>query len=109
MYVIDCQIKAAELLSEAKRLDQLKHDFEMAAYGSVPKDDALQNFPFMDNWGFAYFAAPCLSGYVTGHPVLEGKDRHITTSQVWMMSKDGQWARTQSRWYRLGRRAEPVQ
>ena len=45
---------------------------------------------YLDRWALAKRAAPCLVGIPTGHPL---ESRGI--------------ARTQSRWYQLGSRAEP--
>jgi hypothetical protein len=41
-----------------------------------------------------------LTGKVTGHPLLG--ERLIRTSMLIYISDDSQWARTLSRWYRLG-------
>ena len=41
-----------------------------------------------------------LFGWVTGHPRLG--DRRISTSALIHVTEDLQWARTLSRWYRLG-------
>jgi hypothetical protein len=38
-------------------------------------------------------------------PRLPGENRPIGTSDLWLMSEDRSWARTLSRWYRLGRPA----
>lgn len=43
---------------------------------------------------------PVLWGYVTGHPLLG--DRFIRTSPLVGLSHEGGWARTFSRWNRLG-------
>lgn len=45
-----------------------------------------------------------LIGDVTGHPLLG--TRTIVTSQLWFADPHGQWIRTMSRFYRLGRPAE---
>lgn len=41
-----------------------------------------------------------LGGYVSGHPVL--RDGPIRTSGLLSLCPTGRWARTVSRWYRLG-------
>jgi hypothetical protein len=46
-----------------------------------------------------------LVGAVTGHPHI--KDGLMTTSAVVVMFEWEGWARTASRWYRLGRRLKP--
>jgi hypothetical protein len=57
----------------------------------------------LDQWMIAQRLVPCLAGRSSGHPILMGKGRPIATSDLWLISEDGQWARTLSRWYRLGR------
>ena len=61
--------------------------------------------PVLDHWAIARTAEPSLIGLATGHPTLPGTERPIATSRLWLMSSDGTWARTLSRWYRLGRPA----
>jgi hypothetical protein len=58
--------------------------------------------PLLDRWAFAARPAACLVGVSSGHPILEGTGRLITTSDLILISQDGAWARTLSRWYRLG-------
>lgn len=58
--------------------------------------------PLLDQWDFAQRAAVCLVGRSHGHPLLPGEGRQIATSDLWLLSADRQWARTLSRWYRLG-------
>ncbi|WP_425299311.1 DUF6634 family protein [Pseudaminobacter soli (ex Zhang et al. 2022)] len=61
--------------------------------------------PILGRWRLAHRLVPCLSGVSTGHPKLPGENRPIGTSDVWLMSEERCWARTLSRWYRLGRPA----
>jgi len=42
----------------------------------------------------------CLAGFAAGHPLLGTK--HIATSPVWVLDPGLRWARTLSRFYRLG-------
>lgn len=58
--------------------------------------------PLLDQWGLAQRAAVCLVGRSDGHPLLPGVGRQIATSDLWLLSADRRWARTLSRWYRLG-------
>ena len=58
--------------------------------------------PLLDQWEFAQRGAVCLVGRSNGHPLLPGLGRQIATSALWLLSTDRQWARTLSRWYRLG-------
>lgn len=85
-------------------LETLLADFERIWAGRSPEFLA-GDAPLLDNWTLSQRPAPCLVGLSTGHPILAGRARPITTSDLWMLSRDHQWARTASRWYRLGRRA----
>ena len=58
--------------------------------------------PLLDQWDLAQRTAICLVGRSNGHPLLPGMGRQIATSELWLMSADRRWARTSSRWYRLG-------
>ena len=58
--------------------------------------------PLLDRWAFGARPAACLVGLSSGHPILAGNGRMITTSDLILISQDGAWARTLSRWYRLG-------
>lgn len=58
--------------------------------------------PLLDQWDLAQRAALCLVGRSNGHPLLPGEGRQIATSDLWLLSADRRWARTLSRWNRLG-------
>jgi hypothetical protein len=74
--------------------------------GVLPEAIVSEEPPLLDRWILGNTLAPCLVGLSTGHPTLVGANRAIATSNVWLMSDDMTWARTLSRWYRLGRPAE---
>lgn len=88
------------------RLRALVADFERVGDGALPESLAGQEAPFLDRWSVGQRAIPCLVGLSTGHPKLPGQNRLIGTSDLWLLSEDHCWARTLSRWYRLGRPAE---
>lgn len=73
----------------------------------TPSADDLATAPFLDEW-FAVgvlTGRPLLVGMATGHPTTGNKEIH--TSAVLKIDLEAGYARTQSRWYRLGRpRAE---
>jgi hypothetical protein len=74
----------------------------IAAAESGPSEADLAEAPVIDRW-LPLFSKPfnlLLWGEVTGHPEL-GTD-YITTSQLLAVNADAGWARTRSRWYRLG-------
>ncbi|TPI59864.1 hypothetical protein FJ420_21295 [Mesorhizobium sp. B3-1-3] len=86
------------------RLVSLLSDMERLRDGIRPEDFAGQ-VPLLDYWMLAQRPATCLIGLSTGHPLLPGIERQISTSDLMLMSRDREWARTMSRWYRLGRPA----
>jgi hypothetical protein len=88
---------------ELKRLAALTADMEGTRKGIPPERLAGGDAPVLDRWMLGVKAAPCLAGLSTGHPLLPGENRMIGTSALWLMSEDKTWARTLSRWYRLGR------
>jgi hypothetical protein len=96
----------AELVSQARRLKALSADMERVLEGILPEAIVSEEPPLLDRWILGNTLAPCLVGLSTGHPTLVGANRAIATSNVWLMSDDMTWARTLSRWYRLGRPAE---
>lgn len=95
-----------EFVSQARRLKALSVDMERILGRSLPEAIAGNEAPVLDRWILARRTVPCLIGLATGHPTLPGQERLICTSDLWLLSRDHAWARTLSRWYRLGRPAE---
>lgn len=91
---------------ELGRLVSLVADMEALRLGASPESLTIDEAPILDRWVVAQRPIPCLAGLSSGHPVLFGNGRLIGTSDLWLMSADHSWARTLSRWYRLGRPAE---
>jgi hypothetical protein len=89
---------------EQARLAALLSDMELLRAG-VPPEDLATDAPLLDRWLVARHPAACLLGQSTGHPLLPGVNREIVTSDLMLLSRDHLWARTLSRWYRLGRPA----
>jgi hypothetical protein len=96
----------ADFVHEMERLAALVADVERIHRGVPPEVLAGEDAPILDRWILAKRMVPCLAGLSTGHPLLPGTGRPIGTSDLWLLSKDHGWARTLSRWYRLGRPAE---
>ncbi|MCG6114073.1 MAG: hypothetical protein MEQ84_02645 [Mesorhizobium sp.] len=79
---------------------------DMARVGrGIRVEELAREAPVLDRWAHGQRPASCLVGVSTGHPGLPGNGRAIVTSDLVLMSEDGSWARTRSRWYRLGRPA----
>lgn len=91
---------------EMERLGRLIADIEHIHSGASPEALAGNETPILDRWVIGQRFVPCLAGLSTGHPLLPGNNRLIGTSDLWMLSEDRSWARTLSRWYRLGRPAD---
>jgi hypothetical protein len=96
----------ADFACEMERLATLVADMGRIHRGVPPEAMAGDDAPILDRWILARRAVPCLAGLSTGHPRLVGENRLIGTSDLWLLSEDHGWARTLSRWYRLGRPAE---
>ncbi len=90
-----------ELAAAARRLAD---DLAFLAAGAEPDPAALADAPVLDRWSPGIRRAGCLVGLVSGHPRL--RDGHLTaTTDLFAINSDGMWARTWSRYYRLGRTA----
>lgn len=93
-------VDVVQLVSEINRLQRLVIDLMMLEDGLLTiSDDA----PILDNWMWTSRNTTCLTGEVSGHPLLPGSGRQIITSDIWVMAEELSCARTLSRWYRLGR------
>ena len=86
---------------ELGRFADLVADMEKINQG-MSLDCLVGDAPYLDRWMVGTRPAACLVGHSTGHPVLEGTDRLIMTSDLVLLSQDRTRARTLSRWYRLG-------
>ncbi len=84
------------------KLDALVIDMKALRDGRSPLELGGADAPILNRWAPRIGTSLFLVGLSTGHPKLVGEDRPIRTSQVFMVSEDQAWARTLSRWYRLG-------
>lgn len=80
-------------------LDHLEH-----ISTAMPGPDELRDAPILDQWSAGVGTDGCarLFGRVTGHPRLREGAR-IFTSPYCKLDTEAGWARTWSRYYRLGR------
>jgi hypothetical protein len=88
------------LASEVDRLQRLATDLMMLADGHF---NVSQKAPVLNNWIRTSRNATCLAGEVSDHPNLPGNGRLIITSDLCVIAEELGYARTISRWYRLGR------
>jgi hypothetical protein len=86
-----------------RKLESLVADMKALRDGSLPEELAGVEPPILDRWAPAFGNNVFLVGLSTGHPKLIGENRLISTSELMLVSEDQAWARTLSRWYRLGR------
>ena len=87
---------------EAQRQRALADDLDRIADGGFPNQTTLAAAPLLDDFSLTPIMMPVLAGAVTGHPRLPGNQRRIATSIVEVLSPSLGWARTQSRFFRLG-------
>src|SRR5690348_16976076 len=90
-----------EFRDEIARLEALAADLRSILDGRRPTKECLDQSPFLDSFRLAAVPRLALVGKVHGHP-LRGT-RAIVTSELKVYAQDLGWARTQSRFYRLGR------
>jgi hypothetical protein len=110
MFVISnkCELDRAKVTEEIERLQRLAADLAALRDGHGPTAADLSGAPILDSWTFAKSPASCLIGLVSDHSLLLGAGRPIVTSDLWILAEHQGWARTLSRWYRLGRRRGPL-
>lgn len=97
---------AATLEFHIEKFGRLVSDLEQLQKNNFLPAFDLDRVPVLDHWLLSQRSVPCLVGLSTGHPELTGMNRFVRTSDLWLVSEDMTWARTLSRWYRLGRPVE---
>lgn len=85
-----------------RRARLLADDIERLLEEGGPSQNYLGTAPILDHWVVVARARPALAGLTTGHPVLRDY-RPIITSDLFALDAEAGWARTASRFYRLGR------
>src|SRR5690348_13323698 len=89
---------SASLLDSLQRLHS---DLSRIYSGRAPTHDDLDTAPILDAWERGVRLTRCLSGIAFGHPV-HSHSRLIQTSELFAIDTSACWARTWSRFYRLG-------
>ena len=85
----------------SERLRRLADDLDRIAADDAPTARDLKAAPLLVDWQLALgWSGVCLAGFVAGHPLLANK--RIATSPLWVLDPEFRWARTLSRFYRLG-------
>jgi hypothetical protein len=88
-------------------LRALADDLDAVQAGDAPNDQTLARAPLLHDWTLV--SAPDgvrLEGVVEGHPIFGS--RPISTSPLWLLNTEKNWARSLSRFYRLGSAASLV-
>lgn len=88
----------------ANRALRLALDIARIGRGAAPNPDDLAEAPVLDLYGETRRHAPAIVGIVAGHPTLVGR-RTLLTSEIFCLDRTEGWARSWSRFYRLGRPA----
>ena len=67
-----------------------------------PTDEELLNAPCIDHYRLETIGKSVqqIYGQVQGHPTID--EPYVTTTPLFAFDPDAGWARTRSRWYRLG-------
>jgi len=96
-------LNLADATLEIERLQRLAVDLMSIRDGRGPTEADLADAPFLEGWSRERRPAFCLVGRAFGHPRLTGAGQPVMTSDLWVLNEEQGWARTISRWYRLGR------
>ncbi|WP_411507829.1 DUF6634 family protein [Brucella anthropi] len=83
------------------KLHQLIDDLKMLRDSKKPDHEILDDSPTLYDWNQTTRPAACLEGLVQEHPLL-GRNRLIITSDLYYLDPEMRFARTLSRFYRLG-------
>jgi hypothetical protein len=89
-----------------QRLSGLLDDLQDLRANGSPCAERLRAAPRIERWSLGLFPTPCLLGTAFEHPLL-GSGRRVHTSALILIDPEAGWARTLSRFYRLGVRASP--
>jgi hypothetical protein len=89
------------LKSLEDNLTNLLSDIREIRAGEMPPAKVLRDAPIIEQWSCGLIPAGCIVGSVRGHPIL-GDRAHVHTSHLVLIDRENGWARTWSRYYRLG-------
>jgi hypothetical protein len=101
MTTSDIDFFGEDPISAAARIDRLAADLRRLAV-SPPSELDLQNAPVIMDAEVVVRSVFALSGPVFGHPSIRN-GRSCLTSELFALDRQGMWARTGSRFYRLER------
>ena len=97
-FQVTCQGILGDVHRDIARYEALLADLRNIAARRLPTEIDLETAPLLDFWEMD--TAPVV-GVVHGHPLLQGLV--IRTTDIQVFAPELGWARTLSRFYRLGR------
>jgi len=100
---VDLSMLAPDAVTPAltAKLRRLAHDLDRIAIAAAPTAAELAKAPLLVDWRIVLtLSGLALAGFAAGHPLLGA--RAIITSPLWVVDPTLCWARTLSRFYRLG-------
>jgi hypothetical protein len=94
----------ARVAAEIARLEGLARDLRGLLADGAPRPGDHEDAPVIHDWSYGLMQVLCLTGRVAGYPDLNvGRPGKVTvTSDLWVLDRTKGFARTLSRWYRLG-------
>ncbi len=90
-------------------LKALVTDLERIFNGEHPDERQLSNSPAITSWKLSARRATCLEGVLFEHPRLGQIVPNGITSELWLLDLDRNYARTFSRFYRLGQKTSAIE
>ncbi|MBJ3786996.1 hypothetical protein DEVEQU_00092 [Devosia equisanguinis] len=84
----------------AERIHALSRDLRLIEELEAPSIRDISAAPVLNDWRLGRRAEPALMGFVEGHPSV--RPGPVVTSGVYYLDPIAGYARTLSRWYRLG-------
>lgn len=103
--IITADGNTRHLDEELELLRHLVADLERIRHGGAPTRRELAEAPFLDDWSLGMRFQLCLTGTVHGHPSIARGHRSVT-SHLHLFAPHHGYARTMSRFYRLGEPAD---
>ncbi len=100
----DGKYNREQLELEIRMLKSLVADLERIFEGDYPDERILTNSPAITSWKLSARRATCLEGVLFEHPRLGSIVPNGITSELWLLDLDRNYARTFSRFYRLGQK-----
>lgn len=102
---MDLTFKNSAIITLAENIHSLSGDLRRIQSGIGPTFEDRASAPAIEDWEIGWRFELALTGRVSGHPRLG--DGLVVTSPLFILDEDRRFARTQNRYYLLGRRRRP--